>query len=117
MSALFMGYPVKRTDDYDTRAYFDYICQWAANKNQTACLSVILPASNGNCFAYIYKGQFAGAFYVEDQMFTQDKNFVYRLLRNDDQAIIEASILPPELTSSAVRFGFSISMARTKKPT
>lgn len=115
MSALFLGYPVKRTDDHDARTYFDYICQWLEEKAQTACLSIVLPTSNGNCFAYVYKGQFAGSFFVEDQMFTQDKNFVYRLLRNDSQANIEASILPPELTSSAVRFGFSISMARTKK--
>jgi hypothetical protein len=116
MSALFLGYPVKRTDDYEARPYFDYICEWLESKGQTACLSIVLPSSTANCFAYIYKGQFAGAFYVEDQMFTQDKNFIYRLLRNDKHANVEASILPPELTSSAVRFGFSISMARTKRP-
>lgn len=116
MSALFMGYPVKRTDDYEARPYFDYICEWLESKGQTACLIISLPATNSNCFSYIYKGQFAGAFYVADQMFTQDKNFVYRLLRNDAQANVEASILPPELTSSAVRFGFSISMAQNKRP-
>jgi hypothetical protein len=116
MSAIFMGYPVKRTDDYEARPYFDYICEWLESKGQTACLIISLPASNSNCFSYVYKGQFAGAFYVAEQMFTQDKNFVYRLLRNDAQANVEASILPPELTSSAVRFGFSISMARNKRP-
>jgi hypothetical protein len=115
MSALFMGYPVKRRDDYEARPYFDYICEWLESKGQTACLIISLPANNSNCFAYVYKGQFAGAFYVADQMFTQDKNFVYRLLRNDAQANIEASILPPELTSAAVRFGYSISMARNKR--
>jgi hypothetical protein len=117
MSALFMGYPVKRTDEFEARPYFDYICDWLESKGQTACLAITLPSSSGNCFAYIYRGQFAGAFYVEDQVFTQDKNFIYRLLRNDKNANIEASILPPEMTSSAVRFGFSISMARTKKMT
>ena len=117
MSAIFMGYPVKRTDDFEARPYFDYICDWLESKSQTACLAITLPSTSGNCFAYIYRGQFAGGFYVEDQVFTQDKNFIYRLLRNDKNANIEASILPPEMTSSAVRFGFSISMARTKKNT
>ena len=53
--------------------------------------------------------------HVEDQHFTEDKEFVYELLRSDKDANVEASILPPEMTSSAVRFGFSLSMARSRR--
>ncbi|HEY9785770.1 MAG TPA: hypothetical protein V6D17_10240, partial [Candidatus Obscuribacterales bacterium] len=67
------------------------------------------------CLVFVYKGQFCGAFYVEDQKFTQDITFVHELLRQDNQANVEASILPPEMTSSAVRFGFSLSMARQRR--
>ena len=116
MSALFLGYPVQRSDDYDARSYMDYICSWFESKGQTACLAMSLPTTAATCLVFVYKGQFCGSFYVEDQKFTQDRNFVYELLRQDSQANVEASILPPEMTSSAVRFGFSLSMARQRRP-
>ncbi len=115
MSALFLGYPVQRDDSYDARAYMDYICSWFANKKQTACLAIALPGKSATCLGFIYAGQFCGAFYVEDQYFSQEKEFVYELLRDDRDAYVEASILPAEMTSSAVRFGFSLSMARTRR--
>jgi hypothetical protein len=114
MSALFLGYPVQRNDDYDARAYMDYICGWFESKGNTACLAITLPSNSATCLGYVYKGQFCGAFYVEDQQFRTDKEFVYDLLRNDPRANVEASILPPEMTSSAVRFGFSLSMAKKR---
>jgi hypothetical protein len=114
MSALFLGYPVQRNDDYDALSYMNYICNWFENKGQTACLAITLPASSATCLAFIHKGHFCGAFYVEDQKFTEQLSFVHELLQNDPQANIEASILPPEMTSSAVRFGFSLSMARQR---
>ncbi|CAN5573373.1 hypothetical protein BH10CYA1_BH10CYA1_21720 [soil metagenome] len=114
MSALFLGYPVQRNDDYDARAYMDYICGWFESKGNTACLAITLPSNSATCLGYVYKGQFCGAFYVEDQQFRTDKEFVYDLLKNDPRANVEASILPPEMTSSAVRFGFSLSMAKKR---
>jgi len=114
MSALFLGYPVQRNDEYDAISYMDYICNWFESKSNTACLAITLPASSATCLGFIHKGQFCGAFYVEDQKYTTDVGFVHELLRNDPKAGVEASILPPEMTSSAVRFGFSLSMARQR---
>lgn len=99
MSALFRGYPVRRNDDYDARAYVDYICGWFERKGSTACLAITLPSKSVRCLVYVYRGQFCGAFNIEDQEFRTDKEFVYELLRNDPQANVEASILPPEMTS------------------
>jgi hypothetical protein len=114
MSALFLGYPVQRNDEYDAMSYMDYICNWFESKSNTACLAITLNSSSATCLGFIHKGQFCGAFYVEDQKYTTDVSFVHDLLRNDPKAGIEASILPPEMTSSAVRFGFSLSMARQR---
>lgn len=114
MSALFLGYPVQRNDEYDAMSYMDYICNWFESKSNTACLAITLNSSSATCLGFIHKGQFCGAFYVEDQKYTTDVGFVHDLLRNDPKAGIEASILPPEMTSSAVRFGFSLSMARQR---
>jgi len=110
LSALFLGYPVQRSDDLDARSYMDYLLNWFAEKGQTACLAFSLQRAGGTCLALIHKGQYVGAFYVEDQKFVADRSYVYELLDNDAGAGVEASILPPEMTSSAVRFGFSLSM-------
>ncbi len=111
MSALFLGYPVPRSDDLDARSYLDYLCGWFAEKEQTACLAITLPSTAANCLVFVARGKYVGAFYVEDQKFEADRNYVYNLLANEQGAGLEASILPPEMTSSAVRFGFSLSMA------
>jgi hypothetical protein len=111
MSALFLGYPVQRNDDFDSRSYVDYICNWFEGRKQTACLAITLSEKRGTCLGFIYEGNYCGAFYVEDQIFRVDKDFIYELVANDPQASVEASILPPEMTSSVVRFGYSLSMA------
>jgi hypothetical protein len=111
MSALFLGYPVQRNDDFDSRTYVDYICNWFEARKQTACLAITLSEKRGTCLGFIYEGNYCGAFYVEDQIFRVDKDFIYELVANDPQASVEASILPPGMTSSVVRFGYSLSMA------
>ncbi|MCA9801873.1 MAG: hypothetical protein KC777_07790 [Cyanobacteria bacterium HKST-UBA02] len=116
MSSLFLGYPVTRKDDYTAREYMDYICDWFKQEQGTATLAISLSNNRGTCLGYIYKGEFVGAFYVEDQMFRRDKEFVYELLHSDNTAGLEVSILPPEMTSSSVRFGYSLSMSRTRRP-
>jgi len=116
MSSLFLGYPVTRKDDYTAREYMDYICDWFKQEQGTATLAISLSNNRGTCLGYIYKGDFVGAFYVEDQVFRRDKEFVYELLHSDHTAGLEVSILPPEMTSSSVRFGYSLSMSRTRRP-
>jgi hypothetical protein len=111
MSALFLGYPVDRSDDLDARSYIEYIGSWLSQREQTACLAVSLSAG-GTCLAFVHKGRYVGSFYVEDQKFSADLKTLYDLIANDKGAQVHASILPPELTSSSVRFGFSLSMAK-----
>jgi hypothetical protein len=114
MSALFLGYPVPREENVDARTYMDYMCNWFESKSQTACLAITFPSRSATSLCFIHEGKFCGAFYVEEQKFSQDKEFVYSLMQGDPQASVEANILPPEMTSSAVRFGFNLSMARKK---
>jgi hypothetical protein len=114
MSALFLGYPVPREAGVDARSYVDYMCNWFATKSQTACLAITLPSRLSTCLCFIYEGNSSGSFFVEEQRFAAEKEFAYDLMKNDSAAIVEASILPPEMTSSAVRFGFNLSMSRKR---
>lgn len=114
MSALFLGYPVERSDDLDARSYMDYIMNWFQQKQQTACLAYSVFDASGTLLAFVHRGYFVGAFYVESQEFSRDINFVYNMIAQDPNARVEASILPPELTSASVRLGFSLSMNMPK---
>jgi hypothetical protein len=116
MSSLFLGYPVEHpSDSQEATAYMEYITSWFQTKGQTACLAIRLPATGAHCFAYFYRGQFVGAFDVEDQIFSKDRDFLRQILEKDKQATIEVSILPPEMTSSSIRFGFSLSMVKSRQ--
>ncbi len=116
MSALFLGQNVNREDDLDARSYMDYVGGWFHEKKQTACMVISLPSVAGNCLVFVHNGNFCGSFYVDEQKYSNDLNFVYDLLKAEPQAGLAVSILPAEMTSSAVKFGFSLSLARLKRP-
>ena len=93
-SALFLGHPAERKkDEDDARTYFDYTLLWLAEQKHTACLCLEIQATNPpkHCFVYIYRGQYAGAFYVEDQTVTTEKKRVYEILQEDPQAGIRST--------------------------
>lgn len=109
MSSLFLGRPVMRNDNYDARAYFDYISVWFEREKSTACIAISLKTSSSTCLAFVHNGQFCGAFNVEDVQFSLEKEDVYDLLRKDSQANIEASIL-----IESERSGYSLSAVRAQ---
>jgi hypothetical protein len=108
MSALFLGYPVFRSDDMEASEYIEYITKFLKNREQTACLAISLMQSCATCLCLIYQGNFSGALYVEDQEVIRDHKFVMELLRNEPDANVEASILPPGLTTDSKPYGFEI---------
>jgi hypothetical protein len=112
ISALFFGYPVERSDNLETRNYLDYLLDWLSTKEQTACIALSFPAHYATCLIFVHQGKFTGAFHVDRQEFSLSIEPVYNLLRAEPGAGFEASILPLEILSPAMRFGYSLSMAR-----
>jgi hypothetical protein len=112
LSALFFGYPVERTDNLDTQSYLDYLLDWLNNKQQTACIALSFPAHHATCLIFVYQGAFKGAFHIDRQEFSNIIDPVRKLLKVEPTASFEASILPLEILSPAMRFGYSLSMAR-----
>ncbi len=117
MSALYTGYPLKRNDDYDARAYLDFVSDWFEKKELTGCLVITRPSDSATCLGFIYKGKFCGALYIEGQKFSAEITFIHQLLSAEPQANLEAHVLPSEMTSSAVRPGISLSLANAQRKT
>jgi hypothetical protein len=112
MSALFLGYPVLRSDKLDARQYMDYVCDWLEKKQQTACLTFTLNSAVTLLLLFVHKGQPCGAFFVTDQKYSQDLRLVHDLLAKESAAECSAYILPQEMISGSTHFGFSLSLAK-----
>jgi hypothetical protein len=109
MGALFLGYPVDRSDGASARAYLDYMLERFSHNKDTACLVFNFPSNGATCLAFMHHGLFAGSFLVDDQKYSTDIQDLYQLLANDSKARAEASMIPAQMTSGMVRFGFSLS--------
>ncbi|MFA6212889.1 MAG: hypothetical protein WCT03_13205 [Candidatus Obscuribacterales bacterium] len=116
MSALFLGLALEREDNLDSRSYFDHVMNWFVTSASTACVVITLPSSKSTYLVFVGKGQFGGAFFVEEQQFTKDRNAIYQLFEADQGAVVEVSLLSPEAIAPGVRFGYSLTMARQKRP-
>lgn len=114
-SAIFLGSLVENKENLETRAYFDWTLDWLDKKKHTACLTLSLTNRLGHCFVYVYRGLYVGAFYVEDQLFNQDRDYIYRMFEEDANVCLYVQILSPEMTSPSVRFGSSLSIAAMKR--
>lgn len=111
VAALFIGYPVERHDDYSAFNYLDYILKWMAEKSGTCTLAISNSGSYpATTLAFVSKGRFSGFFNVDDVTFKTDIESLRTVLRNQPQALLEVSILPPEFNESrASEFGFTLS--------
>jgi len=114
MSALYLGYAVDGPKDADSLGYFHYILNWLEQKGQTASLAIALPSVPALCLSFIYQGEFYGSFYVEDQKFYSDIDFVRDLIGKEQAVSLQAFILPPEMTSDSVKYGYSLTIALSK---
>jgi hypothetical protein len=114
MSALFLGYPVERHDDYSAKEYLDYICSWLKQKNGTATLAISDSQNSNTCLCFIYEGNVVGAFDVKRQSFQEGRALVEEFIENDPEAILEVSIIPSDMYNRAKCFGFSLSMSRIR---
>ncbi len=114
MSSLFLGYPIERTDTLNASDYLSYILKWVKQRQQTACLIISEPSVPALCLSFIHKGNFFGAFHVEEQKFSPDMAFVQDFLQQAENPKVEASILPPEMISTSVRFGYALNVAASR---
>lgn len=108
MSSLFLGHPIERKDKLSAIDYSEYILPWLKSQRMTACLAVSFPASPSTCMGLVYRGNFVGTFYVEEQTFSRELSVLTKMIAQDSGTHIEANVLTYELGSELTAFGFKL---------
>jgi hypothetical protein len=76
-------------------------------KKETAILSVT--AENEMCLAFLHEGQVFGSFHVDDQRFSDAADSFDQVMDKTPDSKVEISILPAEMTTEKVLFGYGLS--------
>lgn len=106
-SALFLGYPVERHDDYNTEQYRRYIQSWLRENDGTGTLAF---GHRLRCsLLFITRGELIGTFDVDDVKFERSDRAIIKFLDDYPGVSCEVSILPPELLDEHAKFGFEFS--------
>ncbi len=113
-SALFLGHPVERNDDYNSKEYFEYISNWLSQKHGTATVAISGSEGRDTILCFICEGNCIGSFDVESQLFQEGHDLVDKMVKADLRAPVEVSIIPPDAFNRSGIFGFSLSMCLTR---
>lgn len=108
LSAIFLGYPVEKTEFLNPKADFQTNCSFYAEKAVTACIWLQIPSERSSCLVFVFMGSFTGAFMIESQLFCNDVDSVIDLLDINPDAQVEVSLLPEEAVKLKFPFGFNL---------
>lgn len=108
MSSFFLGCGVEADDNLESADFFKKMTDQFSRDKQTACLVYAEPPNVPSCFGFFFNGDYHGAFDVDDQQFFSDIEYLENLAKKESKARFEACILPPEMMSDRVKFGFNI---------
>lgn len=121
MSAMFLGFPapvdnfLKGDEDALVQSVVE-ICDELVERKETGCITATLPKSQQLCLVYVHAGKCPGFFNVDFQRFSASLEELQQLIVEDIDARLELFLLPSEMTSPHVTFGYSLTGAYARKP-
>lgn len=104
MSAMFLGVPVLDKDIADKKKLEDLT---DTLKKDTAILTAT--AANEMCLAFLHEGSIFGSFHVDNQHFSDRGDNFDAVMEKAEDSKVEISLLPREMTSDKVLFGYGLS--------
>ena len=106
-SSLFLGYPVKRDDDYTALEYFEFVLDWFEKEKSTACLAASFSNGRGMCLAFIFNGYYIGCFDIESQRINLLRRDFEDLISRDSETLLDLSVYPDDMEVEGSEFGYS----------
>ncbi len=107
MSSLFFGIPVDSQDSVPLTRHFPKLVSRLVEREETACLAVG-DSTGFEVLGYIYRGEQFGSFSILDQRFETGLELLLEACSESDNSRSDAYLLPKEMTSPSVLFGYSL---------
>lgn len=114
MSAMFLGCPVTGEDGVPAREGMKPLLDDLHERKDTGCITLTGADTGELAIVYVKDGSVLGAFQVDRTSFDDKASAVNDLIDEVSGARAELSILPPELTTDAVLFGYGLSATLTE---
>jgi hypothetical protein len=115
MSSLFLGYLDRSAEDAPNPDHAEKMLKHFAKEKATACLTLIDKDLKTEALAFVYLGQFKGAYEITDRRFSEDRAFFKQLLDKHTDSQLKIYILPTAMVTEAVRFGYSLNSEQFAK--
>jgi len=111
MSALFLGQPVERKEHIQAADYYNMVTNYLAEKDCTACVTLVHPAQKLMHLVLFYRGQAAGIFAIDTQKFTHSAEATGELFEKYEDTIVDTCILKLDDENGNARadLGYSLS--------
>lgn len=107
MSSMFLGVPVAEREGESAAELFETTLKSLKSKNETAVAT--LTSQKEMSLAFIHEGERFGSFDVDLQKFYPQADVFDELIQKSPDSKVEMSILPPEMTTEKVLFGYGLS--------
>ncbi len=110
MSALFLGCPVAKDKEKTLLDYFDTTLISISVSGETGCLtfSESEDGSQPDILVFIKLGQPFGGYKIADQIYVEEAESLLSEIRAIGKGAVEAHILPEQLLSEAMTFGYKL---------
>lgn len=111
MSSLFFGVPVesrRAREGANSQERVQALIDEFQEKKETACLVVGDAARTFECLGFLYQGDSFGSFSIGDQRFSAENDLLLKSAETIDSSTLDAYLLPKEMTSNSVLFGYSL---------
>jgi hypothetical protein len=106
MSALFLGCPIEGLGDSNTPSNAIELLDQFRKRGQTGCLTLSTDGSGTISVSFIHAGTYVGSFLVEKQQFLPSAELPLELPATYENAKLDASFLPNEMTSDSIQYGY-----------
>ncbi|MDZ4832340.1 MAG: hypothetical protein SGJ27_00930 [Candidatus Melainabacteria bacterium] len=111
MSALFLGVPIgagQTGDAGDSKQYIHELMPSLHSKQETACVMVSTTDRPSRCLGFVHQGKTYGSYSIVDQKFDSSFDMLVNMCTESVDAQINAYLLPKEMTSKSVVYGYSL---------